>query len=138
MKNRFSNFALTVVLVPIFLVLGYYGPGWGLRAYRAVFPLPAYELGNYEPWLDAAGTRVVVFSKTTCPWCERTRALLDERSVKYQDYPIDQSADARERYEKLGENGLVPVILIGARKIRGFDVPAIIDALAVQEQKGAP
>lgn len=78
---------------------------------------------------DATGAHVMMFSTTTCVYCQRARELLDREGVPYTDFVIDQSPQAGMRFRDLGGGG-VPLLLIGDRAIRGFSEIEIMNALA--------
>lgn len=117
-------------LVALFLIGGagvWAGPRI-VATYDRWFPAPAYTVGDYSALYRASAKDVVVFTSSTCPFCKRTRELLDQAHVDYADLVIDQSPEAQRRFKELGENG-VPVLFIGDRKIVGFREDAIAEAL---------
>ncbi len=72
--------------------------------------------------------RVLLFSAGRCAYCARTRALLRAQGVPYQELDVGRSAGAAARFRRLGARG-VPVLLIGSRRIDGFQPDAIRQAL---------
>lgn len=64
---------------------------------------------------------VVMYSTGWCPHCERARALLARRGVRYRE--IDVEEDAALRGEMVARSGRrsVPQIFIGARHVGGFE-----------------
>lgn len=73
---------------------------------------------------------VMVYSTPTCPWCEKVKALLKEKGVKYTDINVAEDKEkAQEMVEKSGQMG-VPVLEIGGEIIVGFDKEKIEAALA--------
>jgi glutaredoxin len=109
--------------------MGYFGPALAKKMYYSAFPPMAYTTGDYSKLQDSAGSDVLVFTESGCPWCARIRQLLAEKSIEYREYAIDRDAEAMALYADLGEAG-VPVLLIGTRRIVGFREDAILDALA--------
>ena len=69
---------------------------------------------------------VVIYTVDYCPYCKKAELLLNEKSIPYKR--IDISANENEYREKLGEyygikgRVTVPQIIIGGRRIGGFDV----------------
>lgn len=117
------------ILVAAFLGLGLWiGPQLRI-AYERGFPEPAYVTGDYADLHRQAEKPVVLFSTSTCPYCQKTRALLAEEHVDYQDFVVDRSADAERRFEALGGGG-VPQLFVGDRRITGFRPDAIRESLA--------
>jgi mycoredoxin len=90
---------------------------------------PQYQEGNYAAYFPNAQTKVVVYGTTTCQFCKLTRDYLQEQKIVFADYDINSNEKALKELKELG--GLkVPVILIGDRRIDGFDREVIADALA--------
>ena len=129
MRSRLLYAAKAAALFSAFLALGYFGPALVTRIYRSAFPPIAYTVGDYSKLQDSAGSNVVIFTESGCPWCAQARQLLAQRSINHREYRIDANPDAMKLYAELGEAG-VPVLLIGARKIVGYREAAIMDALA--------
>jgi glutaredoxin len=128
---RAARLIVLPVLLAGFFAAGFYGAPLARIAYAKMFPEPAFVAGDYSSIHRKAGSSVVMFSTTTCPYCAKTRALFAKAGVAYVDYTIDTSAQAKEEFERLGGGG-VPLIYIGDRRIHGFREDAIRDALARQ------
>jgi len=89
---------------------------------------PNYSEGNFAAYYPNPATRVVVYGTATCPYCAKARAYLSERKVPFGDFDVAQSDKGRHDFAELGTKN-VPVILIGNRKLVGFDKNAIDAAL---------
>ena len=64
---------------------------------------------------------VKVYSTPTCPWCKRTKKLLEDNGIAYQDFDVGADKAAREEMvHKTGQMG-VPVIEIDGDTVVGFD-----------------
>lgn len=105
--------------------------GAGLAAGRYVPELvrmvtPKYSEGNFAAYFPDVHTKVIVYGTDTCPYCIKTRAYLAERHIAFTDIDVDKSDKGRRDFAQLGGKG-VPLILIGDRKMIGFD-KAVIDA----------
>ena len=87
-----------------------------------------YTEGNYAAYFPDPATRVVMYGTATCPYCARARAYLNERGIAFADYDVQESPAAREAFGKLDGKG-VPLILIGERRIEGFNPSVYDDAL---------
>lgn len=64
--------------------------------------------------------KVVIYSKTYCPYCDRAKALFKSKNVSFEEIMVD---DKPEVYAKLkAETGLmtVPQIFINDELIGGF------------------
>lgn len=64
---------------------------------------------------------VEIYTKVTCPYCHRAKALLDHKGVSYQEIPIDGDAVKREEMIKRSGRTTVPQIFIDAQHIGGCD-----------------
>lgn len=121
---------LNVLALALFLGIGVWS-GPRLRdAYARLFPEPAYVTGDYAAIYRQAGKPVVMFSKTTCPYCRHARELLQRDHVEFVEYVIDESPEARRQFDQLGGSG-VPLLFIGDRRIVGFREDTLRASLAL-------
>jgi len=116
--------ALLVVIALLALPAGAYLGGWLAEARQP----PAVQTVDNSAWLEPAHARVVLFTSSTCPHCQRTLEFLDRRGVRYANHVIDQSDAALAQYLALGVEA-VPVVLVGDRRIIGFHEQILADAL---------
>lgn len=89
---------------------------------------PKYSDGNFTAYYPDPKTRVIVYGTETCPFCIKTRAYLTERHIPFIDIDVNKTEKGKRDYAQLGGKG-VPLILIGNRKMTGFDQPTIDAAL---------
>ncbi|MDM8553728.1 glutaredoxin domain-containing protein [Desulfococcaceae bacterium HSG7] len=75
--------------------------------------------------------KVVMFTTPSCGWCKRAKAFFQKHSVQYIAYDIKKSKKAYLKFKKLKGRG-VPLILIGDKRISGFNKKAISDALGLK------
>lgn len=69
--------------------------------------------------------KVVLFSTTTCSWCQRAKKYFKESRIPFREVNVERDASAARTIQKqTGQTG-VPVIKIGSKWIVGFDQPAI-------------
>ena len=61
---------------------------------------------------------VEIYTKETCPYCHRAKALLSSKGVSFQELPIDGNAAKREEM----------IIFIDAQHIGGCDDLYALDA----------
>jgi glutaredoxin-like protein NrdH len=78
--------------------------------------------------------RIVLYALSTCPWCRRTKALLQELGVAYDFLDVDLLDAAEESKIKpdvLKNNPRYsfPTIVIGDKVIIGFKEDEIREAL---------
>jgi glutaredoxin len=129
-RPALKAWAMNLMAVVVFLGAGLWlGPHAG-SAYDQLFPAPAYVSGDYDDVFQRAAKSVVMFSTSTCPYCQRTRELLRTQRVDYEDLVIDQSPDAKRLFERFG-GGAVPLLFIGDRRITGFQENTIVESLAL-------
>jgi glutaredoxin 3 len=71
---------------------------------------------------DASQPDVLMYSTTWCPFCERARALLQRKSVRYREIKLDDEPDQRQAMlERSNGRRTVPQIFIGETHVGGFD-----------------
>lgn len=125
-----SRFVASAIWFAAFLGIGLFAGPYLRAGYDRLFPPPVYVAGDYDEIYGQAGKPVVMFSTSTCPYCKRAREWLQQRGVDYRDYVIDESADARQKFERLGGGG-VPQVLVGQRRVLGFREDALAEALTL-------
>lgn len=76
--------------------------------------------------------KVIVYSTTTCPWCDKVKDWLKENKIGFEDIDVSQNMEAaRKMVEKSGQMG-VPVIEIDDEIIIGFDIARLKKALKLE------
>ena len=74
---------------------------------------------------------VTIYTVDYCPYCKKAEMLLNERNIPFKK--IDITSNENEYRKKLGEyydiegKVTVPQIIIGDRRIGGFDDLALLD-----------
>ena len=77
--------------------------------------------------------QVKVYSTPTCPWCKRTKQLLDENKIPYQNFDVASDKAARDdMVSKTGQLG-VPVVDIDGDILVGFNEQWIRQKLGLPE-----
>lgn len=64
---------------------------------------------------------VEIYTKATCPFCHRAKALLSQKGVNFKEIPIDGNAELREKMIERSGRTTVPQIFIDAQHIGGCD-----------------
>mgnify|MGYP000731238491 CR=1 FL=1 len=65
---------------------------------------------------------VEIYTKVTCGYCMRAKALLDQKSVDYREIKIDANAELRNEMIERSQGGYtVPQIFINDQPIGGCD-----------------
>ena len=70
-----------------------------------------------------AGKTVVMYSTSWCGYCKKAKRHFQANNIPFKERDIEKSESAAKAYKKLGARG-VPVILIGDRRMNGFDAAA--------------
>jgi glutaredoxin 3 len=66
--------------------------------------------------------RVEIYTKFTCPYCARAKALLGQKGVAYEEYEINSLPGKRdEMLERSNGRYTVPQIFIDGRHVGGSD-----------------
>lgn len=122
MNKSLKNVAVYALVLAAGLGGGY------VAAHLPTWMTPNYKEGNFTAYFPDAQTKVVVFGTSWCPHCADARAYLRKQNVKFADLDIEKNTTAEAQYKELKGEG-VPTILIGNRRIQGFNQDAIETAL---------
>lgn len=86
------------------------------------------QVDTLEAGVDAANqTQIVIFSTAWCSVCKQAKAYMQEKGLAYQEYDIEKSEQNRRMFAKLDGKG-VPIILVGKRRMQGFN-PLLFEAM---------
>jgi len=86
------------------------GPATVTAANTAPRPAPASGVKD----------KVKLYTTTWCGYCKRAKAYLVQRGIGYDEVDVEASDQGRREFASLGGRG-VPVILVGAQRMDGFD-----------------
>jgi glutaredoxin len=64
--------------------------------------------------------KVKLYTTAWCGYCKRAKAYLAQRGIGYDEVDVEASDQGRREFASLGGRG-VPVILVGAQRMDGFD-----------------
>ena len=85
---------------------------------------------------------VTIYTKNWCGYCHRAKALLDRKSVPYDEIDVGDSPElAAEMIDRAGGGWTVPQIFVGDRHVGGCDDLHALEALGALEpmlQDGPP
>ncbi len=82
-----------------------------------------------SPPPDYSHGQVVLYATDWCPYCEKTRALLNAKGIPFKEMNIETSDEARSQYQRLAGEG-VPVLLVAGEVVRGYHpqrIEAVLD-----------
>lgn len=111
----------------------------GLAVGVAVAKAPAlfkkeFVQGDYSAYLTEHKAKVVLYGTETCPYCAKARAYFKENGIAYADLDVGKPGQVRDEFVKLGGSG-VPLLLIGDRRIEGFNPNSINSALKADAER---
>ena len=66
--------------------------------------------------------RVTLYSTNHCPYCKQARDYFRANNIPYLERNIERSSDALRRFKAMKAFG-TPTIVLGKRKMIGFDIP---------------
>ncbi len=71
--------------------------------------------------------KVVVYTKTHCPYCDRAKALLKSKGQKYEEINLDN--DQKQFSDLMAKTGMktVPQIFINDKCVGGFQELSALD-----------
>ena len=76
--------------------------------------------------------KVVIYSKSTCPFCVKAKALLEQEGLAFEEIELNEFPQRRdEMIEKSGGRTTVPQVFINDKHIGGCD-----DLFAYHQQHG--
>ena len=76
-----------------------------------------------SPAASARQRRVVLYSTSWCGYCKQAAAHFRRQGIPFSERDIEKSASAAREFRRLEGRG-VPVILVGDRRMNGFDATA--------------
>lgn len=71
---------------------------------------------------------IEIYTKATCPYCHRAKALITRKGVPFQEIPVDGDVDLREEMIKRRGRTTVPQIFIDGKHVGGCDDSHALDA----------
>lgn len=66
-------------------------------------------------------SKVVIYSKDSCPYCDMAKELFDSKGIAYEEIKVDQDKQQLEEMVKLSNRRTVPQIFINGQSIGGYD-----------------
>ena len=72
--------------------------------------------------------QVVIYSASWCSVCQQAKRYMDSKGISYREVDVEKSREGADEYRRLGGDGAVPLIVVGDRKMRGFN-PSQLDSM---------
>lgn len=87
---------------------------------------PTGDIRDYKSIIKEyiSENKVLIFSKTTCPYCKKVKELFDSLQVAYTALELDQMEKGREIQHTLSEmygQKTVPQVIVGGQHLGGCD-----------------
>jgi glutaredoxin len=70
--------------------------------------------------MTARSPRITLYTTRNCPHCRQAKQYLQARGLRFAELDVNHSPRGKKEFARLGARG-VPVILVGDRRIDGFD-----------------
>ncbi|GAB3459786.1 hypothetical protein GCM10027321_18250 [Massilia terrae] len=89
------------------------------------------ETGPALPYELAQAVRnnpVTLYTSSACAPCDLGRKFLKQRGIPFAEKTVS-SADDQQKLKEAGSDGQVPLLVVGRRKLAGFDAGGWNDAL---------
>ncbi|MCW5588543.1 MAG: glutaredoxin 3 [Legionellales bacterium] len=64
---------------------------------------------------------IIIYTKSTCPYCIRARQLLQQKNATFTEISVDNDPEKRREMEQLSNRHTVPQIFINQQHIGGCD-----------------
>lgn len=66
--------------------------------------------------------RIEIYTSPFCPYCQRAKALLQEKSVEFEEHDVSVEPGARQKMqERAGGRRTVPQIFVDGRHVGNSD-----------------
>lgn len=72
---------------------------------------------------------VKIYSTPTCPYCLRAKAYLSEKGISYEGIDVSTDKQGLEEMTRLSGQMGVPVVVVDAEVVIGFDKPKLDELL---------
>lgn len=76
-------------------------------------------------FVNAYGSRAVLYATSWCGYCQKARTLLRQEQIPFEEYDIEKSTRGKDEYDQLNGNG-VPLLIVNGEIIRGYNPNKII------------
>jgi len=75
--------------------------------------------------------RVIIFTSSSCPWCNRVKQYLREQRFRFREVNVERDPEGARELKRRNIMG-VPVVLINNQPIVGFDKIKIDKLLGIK------
>jgi mycoredoxin len=133
--QKIINCSLHIFLLGALLLAGMMLGAPARNLYARWFPPQAFVQGDFHSLRVDPSVVVMLFGTSTCSYCKAARTFFAGRNIAFSDFVIDQSTDAQRRFATL-HSEVVPVVIVGERKIIGWQPQVVQEALLLVGTNG--
>lgn len=72
-------------------------------------------------------TKVVIYSKANCAYCDWAKQLLDNKKIPYEEFRVDLDPEKLAEMLRVSNRRTTPQIVINDKAIGGFDDLSALD-----------
>lgn len=65
--------------------------------------------------------QVVIYSTSWCSVCQQAKQYMKSKGINYREVDVEKSREGADEYRRQGGDGAVPLIVVGDKKMRGFN-----------------
>ena len=95
--------------------------------YKFYYTPSSTEISAYD---EAGNPIVLIFTANECgKYCESALSLLDDREIKYKQINLSDGKEAKQLFKQYGGGRTVPVLVVGKRRIDGYNHEIMVSAL---------
>ena len=95
--------------------------------YKFYYTPSSTEISAYD---ENGNPITLIFTANGCgKYCESALSLLDDREIKYKQINLSDGEEAKQLFKQHGGGRTVPVLIIGKRRINGYNTENIVSAL---------
>jgi glutaredoxin 3 len=77
--------------------------------------------------MSSTEPKVLMYTTAWCPYCNRARALFQQKGVAYKDIDVEQVEGARDEMRARSGRNTVPQIFVGELHLGGYDDTRALD-----------
>ena len=70
--------------------------------------------------MKSRAPRITLYSSSACHHCRQLKQWLQQHRVRFQEMDVQRNARALKDFQRQGGRA-VPLLMVGERKIQGFD-----------------
>ena len=97
--------------------------------WRGTTPTLTNDNLNTTPATSAPTNKVEIYTAVWCGACKKAKQWLRGKNIPFQEYDVENDADAALRMQKLGGGGGIPFAVINGSTIEGFSAYRYSSAL---------